>query len=43
MVIIMGKCNAFFHYGLSDYSHQYNGLPVDLDLGMVAGWRMTKI
>ncbi len=31
-----------FHYGLSDYSHQYNGVPVDLDLGMVAGWKMTK-
>ena len=31
-----------FHYGLSEYSHEYNSLPIDLDLGFITGWRITK-
>jgi|TARA_R100000329_G_C7617625_1_gene219403 hypothetical protein len=30
------------HYGLSEYSHQYAGTPIDLDLGLVAGLKITK-
>jgi hypothetical protein len=27
---------------LSEYSHQYAGTPIDLDLGLVAGLKITK-
>tara|TARA_R100000664_G_scaffold2376_5_gene5978 strand:+ start:2188 stop:3198 length:1011 start_codon:yes stop_codon:yes gene_type:complete len=30
------------HYGLSEYSHEYNNAPLDVDAGIVSGWRITK-
>ena len=31
-----------FHYGLEDYSYDYQDTPTDVDFGLVAGWRITK-
>tara|TARA_R100000329_G_scaffold148158_1_gene136651 strand:- start:75 stop:1109 length:1035 start_codon:yes stop_codon:yes gene_type:complete len=31
-----------YHYGISDYSYDYEGVPTDVDFGLVAGWRITK-
>jgi hypothetical protein len=31
-----------FHYGLDNYSYDYQGTPTDVDFGLVAGWRITK-
>tara|TARA_A100000171_G_scaffold51701_1_gene66874 strand:+ start:694 stop:1728 length:1035 start_codon:yes stop_codon:yes gene_type:complete len=31
-----------FHYGLNDYSYDYEGVSTDVDFGLVAGWRITK-
>ena len=31
-----------FHYGLDDYSYNYEGVSTDVDFGLVAGWRITK-
>tara|TARA_R100000664_G_scaffold4352_1_gene8878 strand:+ start:692 stop:1726 length:1035 start_codon:yes stop_codon:yes gene_type:complete len=31
-----------YHYGLDDYSYEYEDVPTDIDLGLVAGWRITK-
>jgi hypothetical protein len=31
-----------YHYGLNDYSYDYEGVPTDVDLGLVAGWRITE-
>lgn len=31
-----------FHYGLDDYSYDYEGVSTDVDFGLVAGWRITK-
>ena len=30
------------HYGLNQYSHEYTNSSIDVDLGLVAGWRVTK-
>jgi len=31
-----------YHYGLNEYSYEYDDLPIDLDLGLVTGWKITK-
>tara|TARA_R100001594_G_scaffold100633_1_gene135264 strand:+ start:8537 stop:9574 length:1038 start_codon:yes stop_codon:yes gene_type:complete len=31
-----------YHYGLDEYSYEYEGVPTDVDLGLVAGWKITK-
>jgi len=31
-----------YHYGLDEYSYEYQDVPVDLDLGLVTGWKITK-
>tara|TARA_Y100000361_G_scaffold92608_1_gene82644 strand:+ start:597 stop:1625 length:1029 start_codon:yes stop_codon:yes gene_type:complete len=31
-----------YHYGLNEYSYEYEQLPIDIDLGLVTGWKITK-
>jgi hypothetical protein len=31
-----------YHYGINTYSHEYNNSPVDVDLGLITGWKLTK-
>ena len=31
-----------YHYGVNTYSHEYNNSPVDVDLGLITGWKLTK-
>ena len=31
-----------YHYGLNEFSYEYNDLPIDLDLGLVTGWKITN-
>ena len=31
-----------YHYGLNEFSYEYKQLPIDLDLGLVTGWKITK-
>ena len=40
---LLGWANVLpYHYGLDEYSFEYEDLPIDLDLGLVAGWKITK-
>jgi len=31
-----------YNYGLSEYSYEYDNTPIDFDLGIVTGWKITK-
>ena len=31
-----------YHYGLDDYSYEYNGNSLEWDAGAILGWRLTK-
>ena len=31
-----------YHYGLSEYSFEYENAPIDMDLGFVTGWKITR-
>ena len=31
-----------YHYGVNEYSYDYNNNPIDFDLGLIAGWKLTK-
>ena len=40
---LLGWANVLpYHYGLNDFSYQYEQAPIDLDLGLVTGWKITK-
>ena len=40
---LLGWVNVLpYHYGLDEYSFEYEDLPIDLDLGLVTGWKITK-
>ena len=40
---LLGWANVLpYHYGLDEYSYEYEQAPVDLDLGLVTGWKLTK-
>jgi hypothetical protein len=40
---LLGWANVLpCHYGLDEYSFEYEDLPIDLDLGLVTGWKITK-
>ena len=40
---LLGWANVLpYHYGLSDFSYEYKQTPIDLDLGLVTGWKITK-
>jgi hypothetical protein len=31
-----------YNYGLSEYSYEYDNIPIDFDLGIVTGWKINK-
>ena len=40
---LLGWANVLpYHYGLNDFSYEYEQAPIDLDLGLVTGWKITK-
>ena len=41
---LLGWLNVMpVHYGVDEYSYDYQGVPTDVDLGLVAGWRAKWI
>ena len=31
-----------YHYGVDEYSYEYEKTPIDLDLGLITGWKITN-